>query len=60
MLPDRGVVTVGRDISDRYRAEQFREEAEAKYRTLVEQVAAISYIAELGSDGQWPERKSPS
>jgi PAS domain S-box-containing protein len=53
MLPDRGVVTVGRDISDRYRAEQFREEAEAKYRTLVEQVAAISYIAELGSDGQW-------
>jgi PAS domain S-box-containing protein len=53
MLPDRGVVIVGRDISDRYRAEQFREEAEAKYRTLVEQVAAISYIAELGSDGQW-------
>jgi PAS domain S-box-containing protein len=53
MLPDRGVVTVGRDISDRYRAEQFREEAEAKYRALVEQVAAISYIAELGIDGQW-------
>jgi PAS domain S-box-containing protein len=53
MLPDRGVVIVGRDISDRYRAEQFREEAEAKYRTLVEQVAAISYIAELGTDGQW-------
>jgi PAS domain S-box-containing protein len=53
MLPDRGVVAVGRDISDRYRAEQFREEAEAKYRTLVEQVAAISYIAELGIDGQW-------
>jgi len=53
MLPDRGVVIVGRDISDRYRAEQLREEAEAKYRTLVEQVAAISYIAELGSDGQW-------
>jgi len=53
MLPDRGVVIVGRDISDRCRAEQFREEAEAKYRTLVEQVAAISYIAELGSDGQW-------
>ena len=53
MLPDRGVVIVGRDVSDRYRAEQFRQEAEAKYRTLVEQVAAISYIAELGSDGQW-------
>jgi PAS domain S-box-containing protein len=53
LLPDRGVVTVGRDISDRYRAEKFREEAEAKYRTLVEQVAAISYIAELGVEGQW-------
>jgi PAS domain S-box-containing protein len=53
LLPDRGVVTVGRDISDRYRAEKFRKEAEAKYRTLVEQVAAISYIAELGVEGQW-------
>jgi PAS domain S-box-containing protein len=53
MLPDGGVVTVGRDISDRHRAEQFREEVEAKYRTLVEQVAAISYIAEVGVDGQW-------
>ena len=28
-------------------------EAETKYQTLVEQVAAISYIAELGIDGQW-------
>ncbi len=53
MLPDSGVVTIGRDISDRQRAEQSREEAEAKYRTLVEQVAAISYIAELGVEGQW-------
>ncbi len=53
LLPDRGVVTVSRDISDRYRAEKFREEAESKYRTLVEQVAAISYIAELGVEGQW-------
>ncbi len=53
MLPDGGVVTIGRDVSDRQRAEQFREEAEAKYQTLVEQVAAISYIAELGVDGQW-------
>jgi PAS domain S-box-containing protein len=53
MLPDRGVVTIGRDISDRLRAEKSREEAEAKYQTLVEQVAAISYIAELGVNGQW-------
>jgi hypothetical protein len=40
-------------FSDRRRAEKFRAEAEAKYQTLVEQVAAISYIAELGVDGQW-------
>jgi PAS domain S-box-containing protein len=53
MLPDGGVVTIGRDISDRLRADKSREEAEAKYQTLVEQVAAISYIAELGVDGQW-------
>ncbi len=53
LLPDRGVVTIGRDVSDRRSAEQFRAEAEAKYQTLVEQVAAISYIAELGMDGQW-------
>jgi PAS domain S-box-containing protein len=52
-LPEGGVVTIGRDVSDRRTAEQFRAEAEAKYQTLVEQVAAISYIAELGIDGQW-------
>jgi PAS domain S-box-containing protein len=53
LLPDRGVVAIGRDISDRRSAEQLRAEAEAKYQTLVEQVAAISYIAELGMEGQW-------
>jgi PAS domain S-box-containing protein len=52
-LPGDGVVTIGRDISDRRSAEQFRAEAEAKYRMLIEQVAAISYIAELGVEGQW-------
>ncbi len=53
LLADGGVVTTGRDISDRRSAEQLRAEAEAKYQTLVEQVSAISYIAELGMDGQW-------
>jgi len=52
-LPDGGVVTVGRDVSERQRAERSRQEAESKYQTLIEQVAAISYIAELGIDGQW-------
>jgi PAS domain S-box-containing protein len=52
-LPEGGVVTISRDISDRRRAENSRAAAEAKYQTLVEQVAAISYIAELGVTGEW-------
>jgi len=53
LLPDGGTVCVSRDISDRRSAELARVQAEFKYQTLVEQVAAISYIAELGIDGQW-------
>jgi len=53
MLPDGGVVTIGRDVSERQRVERSRQEAETKYQTLIEQVAAISYIAEMGMDGQW-------
>jgi PAS domain S-box-containing protein len=52
-LPDGGVVTIGRDVSERQRVERSRQEAETKYQTLIEQVAAVSYIAELGIDGQW-------
>jgi PAS domain S-box-containing protein len=52
-LPDGGTVWVSRDISDRRTAEMARVQAEFKYQTLVEQVAAVSYIAELGMDGQW-------
>ena len=44
---------IGHDITARKDAEKARLDAENKYRTLVEQVAAISYIAEVGMDGQW-------
>ncbi|MGC2391910.1 MAG: PAS domain S-box protein, partial [Candidatus Acidiferrum sp.] len=44
---------IGHDISARKEAEKARADAENKYRTLVEQVAAISYIAELGLTGEW-------
>src|SRR5207245_2919848 len=53
LMPEGGTVCVARDISERLKAAHARTEAEIKYRTLVEQVAAISYIAELGVRGQW-------
>jgi PAS domain S-box-containing protein len=52
-LPDGGTVCVSRDISDRRKAELARISAEFRYQTLVEQVAAISYVAELGLEGKW-------
>ena len=52
-LPNGVTACIGHDISARKEAEAARAEAESKYRTLVEQVAAISYIAELGMDGAW-------
>jgi PAS domain S-box-containing protein len=52
-LPDGGTVCVSRDISERREVEKARAETETKYRMLVEQVAAITYIAELGVNGHW-------
>jgi two-component system cell cycle sensor histidine kinase/response regulator CckA len=48
-----GVVCVARDITERLTAERARAATEAKYRALIEQVAAVSYIAELGLHGEW-------
>lgn len=53
MLANGVTACVGHDISERKEAEKARADAENKYRTLVEQVAAISYIAELGLRGAW-------
>ncbi|HKW65014.1 MAG TPA: PAS domain S-box protein [Candidatus Acidoferrum sp.] len=48
-----GVVCVTRDISDRLKAERAHSETEAKYKMFIEQVAAVSYIAEVGLRGKW-------
>jgi len=53
VLPDGSSVRVSRDVTDRKSAEIARAEAETKYRMIIERVAAISYIAELGIDGLW-------
>src|SRR5690242_3037698 len=52
-MPQGGVVCVARDISDRLKAERAYSETEAKYKMFIEQVAAVSYIAEVGLHGKW-------
>ena len=52
-MPQGGVVCVARDISDRLKAERAYSETEAKYKMFIEQVAAVSYIAEVGFHGKW-------
>ncbi len=41
------------DVSERVRTEGKLVEAEGKFRGLVEQLVAITYIAEVGPDGRW-------
>jgi PAS domain S-box-containing protein len=53
LMPDGGTICACRDLSQREEAEKARAQAEAKYRTLVEQVNAITYIAEIGINGHW-------
>ena len=48
-----GTIAVAVDISERTRNERAREEAETLYRSLVEQLSAVTYIAELGLEGEW-------
>jgi PAS domain S-box-containing protein len=52
-LAEGGCVLLSRDLTERRKAEHARAEAEIKYRMIVEQVAAISYIAEPGVNGRW-------
>ncbi len=48
-----GVVVIATDISDLIATQELLEEAEGRYRTLVEQLPAVSYIAEPGAKGTW-------
>ena len=41
------------DVTDRRAALQRLQRAEEAYRTLVERVPAITYVAEAGADGRW-------
>src|SRR3954463_5163441 len=48
-----GVVVIASDISDLVEAEERLRMAEGRYRGLVEQLPAVSYIAEPGPSGVW-------
>ncbi len=47
-----GVLGVATDVTERKKAEDKLRQAEARYRTLVEQVPAITYIEELSERGK--------
>jgi diguanylate cyclase (GGDEF)-like protein/PAS domain S-box-containing protein len=47
------VVVIATDISDLIATQELLQEAEGRYRSLVEQLPAVSYIAEPGAKGAW-------
>jgi PAS domain S-box-containing protein len=49
----RGVVANQRDITERKKAEARLLVTEEKYRSLVEDVPAVVYLAEFGPEGRW-------
>lgn len=49
----RAFLGVLRDITARKHAKQQLREAEAKYRTLVEQLPAVVYLCRFGGTGEW-------
>ena len=48
-----GAVVIATDVSDLVAAQERLTEAEGRYRSLVEQLPAVSYIAEPGEKGVW-------
>ncbi|HXE89372.1 MAG TPA: PAS domain S-box protein [Terriglobales bacterium] len=49
----RARLVMAQDVTERLRAEDSLRAAEARYRTLVEQLAAITYVTEMGPDARW-------
>lgn len=49
----RGIVVNSRSVTEEKLSEKARMDAEARYRTLVEQLVAVTYIARLGLEGEW-------
>ena len=47
------VVVIATDITDLIATQELLEEAEGRYRRLVEELPAVSYIAEPGAKGAW-------
>jgi diguanylate cyclase (GGDEF)-like protein/PAS domain S-box-containing protein len=54
-----GVLGVAIDVTEHRRAENRMREAEARYRTLVEQIPAITYVEELSRNGKVLSYMSP-
>ena len=48
-----GALGVAVDVSERSTNERARNEAETLYQNLVEQLSAVTYIAELGLESEW-------
>jgi two-component system, sensor histidine kinase and response regulator len=46
---ERMILASARDVTERRRAEELLQEAEARYRTLVEKMPAVTYLQEIGS-----------
>ncbi|MHB8526218.1 MAG: PAS domain S-box protein [Candidatus Acidiferrales bacterium] len=48
-----GIFAVYEEITERKRADEQLRAAESRYRQLVEQLPAITYVAEFGTNGNW-------
>ncbi|HZQ24713.1 MAG TPA: ATP-binding protein [Terriglobales bacterium] len=48
-----GVIGISTDITAHRQDELARRNAEIRYQAMIEQIAAVTYIAELGINGKW-------